>query len=157
MAAITKKRATKTKTERDLYSDLISAFPLRPIRSDAELDRAIAVINSLIDRDDRTREEDDYLEVLGDLVQKCEAEHHPLAPVSDGDMLRHLMEAKGVKQAEVVASTKIAKSTLSAVLRGRRRLTRDQIGSLSQYFRVVPSVFAFEPLRPEHDDEPQSA
>ena len=36
----------------DRYLELIHRFPLRPIRSDAELDRAIEVIDSLVDRDD---------------------------------------------------------------------------------------------------------
>lgn len=34
------------------YLKLIHQFPLRPIRSDAELDQAIQVIDSLLDRDE---------------------------------------------------------------------------------------------------------
>ena len=37
----------------DGYLDLVRQFPLRPIRSEKELDRAIAMINSLLDRDRR--------------------------------------------------------------------------------------------------------
>ena len=49
----------------DNYLALVRAFPLRPIRSEAELDRAIAVIDSLIARDDLDLEQEDYLDVLG--------------------------------------------------------------------------------------------
>ena len=48
----------------DNYLALVRAFPLRPIRSEAELDRAIAVIDSLIAREDLDLEQEDYLDVL---------------------------------------------------------------------------------------------
>jgi HTH-type transcriptional regulator / antitoxin HigA len=34
----------------DLYLDLINRFPLRPIRSEEELDEATEIIDALIDR-----------------------------------------------------------------------------------------------------------
>jgi HTH-type transcriptional regulator/antitoxin HigA len=125
----------------DLYLALIRKFPLRPLRSDEELDRAIAVINTLVDRDDRALEEDDYLDVLSDLVETYENENHPLPPVSDAEMLRHLIDARGETQAQVAAATGIAGSTISAVLTGKRGLTRKQITTLARYFAVSPAVF----------------
>ena len=38
-----------------LYLKLIRKFPLRPIRTEEELDRAIVVVDSLVDPDGRTR------------------------------------------------------------------------------------------------------
>ena len=38
---------------------------------------------------------------LSDLVASYEDEHHVIGPASDADMLRHLMEAKGVSQADL--------------------------------------------------------
>jgi len=124
------------------YSELVRRFPLRPLRSDAELDRAIAVIDSLIDRDRLDRDEDDYLAVLGDLVEEYEAEHFPMPPVSDAAMLGHLIESRAVTQANVAAEAGIAESTISAVLAGTRGLDREQISALSRFFRVDPAVFA---------------
>ncbi len=42
-------RSLYGKTE-DQYLELLRGFPLRPLRSDADLDAAIAMIDSLIDR-----------------------------------------------------------------------------------------------------------
>jgi HTH-type transcriptional regulator / antitoxin HigA len=123
------------------YLELVSQFPLRPIRSDTELDRAIAVINSLIRREDLAPDEEDYLDVLSDLVEKYEAEQHPMPPVSDADLLRYLIEAKGVTQAKVAAETGIAESTISEILSGRRELNRRHIEVLAAYFHVNPSAF----------------
>ena len=114
---------------KDRYVELIRQFPLRPIRSDDELDEAIRVVDSLVGRPALAPEEQDYLLVLSDLVERYEAEAHPIAPLSDADMLQHLIEAKGVPQTEVLS--------------GKRSLNRTHIGKLARYFAVSPGVFAF--------------
>lgn len=50
------------------YLELLARFPLRPVRTEAELDAATEVIHELIDQDKRSAAEDDYLDVLSDLV-----------------------------------------------------------------------------------------
>jgi HTH-type transcriptional regulator / antitoxin HigA len=123
------------------YLTLIRRLPLRPIRTDAELDAAICVIDELTDRDDLSVAETEYLDVLGDLVEKYEDEHVEIPYVSDAAMLRSLMEEKGVRQADVVRNTGISKTVLSLVLNGKRDLTREHIGALSKYFAVNPGAF----------------
>ena len=125
------------------YFQLVLRFPLRPIRSDGELEEAVRMVDSLLDRPDLTPEEEDYLDVLGDLIERDESEAHPMAPVSDAEMLSHLIEAKGVSQTEVSSATEIADSTISEVLAGKRHLNRGHIGTLARYFQVSPTVFAF--------------
>jgi HTH-type transcriptional regulator / antitoxin HigA len=133
--------STRSHPAGDHYLELIRQFPLRPIRCEAELDRAIAMINALIDRDELTSDEDDYLDILGDIVEKYETEHHPMPPVSDAEMLRHLIEAKDTTQAQVAAETGIAESTISAILAGKRGLNRKHIEVLARHFNVKPAVF----------------
>jgi HTH-type transcriptional regulator/antitoxin HigA len=135
----------------DKYIELVHAFPLRPIRSDAELDGAIAMIDSLITRDDLESGEEDYLDVLSDLVHKYETEHDPIAPVSDADMVRFLLESNGMTQAELAERSEIAESTISEVLAGKRKLSRRHIAAVSRVFRVSPSLFF--PEKPEMTPE----
>jgi HTH-type transcriptional regulator / antitoxin HigA len=125
----------------DSYLRLVRAFPLRPIRSDSGLDRAIAVIDSLIVREDLDPGEEDYLDVLGDLVHKYEAEHDPIAPVADADMVRFLLESNEMAQTELAQRSEIAESTISEILAGKRKLSRRHIEALSRVFRVSPAVF----------------
>ena len=87
--------------ERDRYLELVSLFPLHPIRTDAELDAAIRVIDMLIDQRRHSKAEDDYLDVLGDLVEAYEDVHVPIGPVSDADMLQSCLDDWPVTQAEV--------------------------------------------------------
>jgi HTH-type transcriptional regulator/antitoxin HigA len=79
---------------KDPYFELVARFPLRPIHSDKQLDEAIGIVDSLLDRGNLAPGEEDYLDVLGDLIERYEGEAHPMAPVSDAEMLRHLIDAK---------------------------------------------------------------
>ena len=125
----------------DTYLALVRRFPLRPIRSENELDAAIAMIDGLTDRDDLDSSEADYLDVLSDLVERYEEKAHPVGDPSHSEMLAFLIDQKGVKQADLARATGIAESTLSEVLRGKRQLTRGQIGKLAAYFGVGADVF----------------
>lgn len=83
-----------TTPESKRFLALNRKFPLRPIRTDDELERANAIIASLVSRDNLDAAEDDYLDVLGDLVWKYETEAHPLPSVSAEDMLHHIIESR---------------------------------------------------------------
>ncbi len=136
-------RAVYGKTE-DRYVALIRQFPLRPLRSDADLDAAVAVVDGLIDGDDLTNAERDYLDVLSDLVESYEKDAVPMRVVDDTEMLRFLIENRSITQSELSRQTRIAESTLSEVQSGKRKLTRTQIGKLARFFQVEPGVFSFE-------------
>lgn len=145
---MTRKRSTASigtvyGKRQDRYLELIRRFPLRPIKTDAELDDAIKVIDSLIDQAERSDAEEDYLDVLSDMVIDFEDEHIPMRSVPDHEMLRYLIELKANSQSEVARDTGIAESTVSEVLSGKRKLNRRQIGKLARYFKVDPGVFAF--------------
>jgi HTH-type transcriptional regulator / antitoxin HigA len=70
--AIEASSAATTPAE-DRYFSLVRKFPLRPIRSGQEHDRAIAVVDSLSDRRrELATEERDYLIVLALLIEQYE-------------------------------------------------------------------------------------
>lgn len=141
MASGKKSEGDAATLDRRRFLTLNRRFPLRPIRSDEELERACAIIDDLSGRESLDPAEDDYLDVLGDLVEKYEDEAHPLPSVSGEAMLRHILEARGLTQAEVARGAGIAEPTISAILAGRRSLNRDHIAALAGYFGVSPAVF----------------
>ena len=138
----TSSRAVYGKRE-DRYLELIRRYPLRPLRTEADLDGAIAVIDALIDADTLSAPEQDYLDVLSDLVEAYEAEAVPIRQVCDADMLRFLIGNHDVTQSQVAKQSGIAESTISEVLAGKRKLNRAQIGKLARHFHVEPGSFAF--------------
>ncbi len=123
------------------YLNLIRELPLRPIRSEAQLDRAIAMIDALSDRETLSGDEHDYLLVLAGLIENYEDEHHPIPAISGVPMLRYVIESKGVPQARVAAEAGIAESTLSEILAGKRKLGIKYITALAGYFKVDPGLF----------------
>jgi HTH-type transcriptional regulator/antitoxin HigA len=140
MAIQTKFRLTGKQC--DSYLELVQVFPLTSIRSDEHLEAAQAVIDDLLAKGKLDDGEQLYLDGLSDLVADYEDEHHAIEPASDADMLRHLMEARGVTQAQLHRETGIAKSTISEMLAGRKIFTRQIIRKLADYFHVDVGVLA---------------
>ncbi len=139
--------STKTKfglkgKNRDAYLELVSAFPLASIRSDEHLNEAQQVMDRLLAQGELDDGEETYLDALSDLVAVYEDEHHAIEPASDADMLRHLLEAKSVTQAQLSQESGIAKSTISEVLAGKKPFSRQMIRKLADYFQVDVSVLA---------------
>lgn len=127
---------------RDSYLDLVLAFPLASIKSDDHLEESQKVMDRLLAKDRLDHGEEMYLDALSDLVASHEDEHHVIEPAADADMLRHLMEAKGVSQVQLHRDTHIAKSTISEILAGKKPFSRQTIRKLADYFNVDGSVLA---------------
>lgn len=139
--------ATKTKfglkrKERDSYLKLVQAFPLASIKSDEHLAEAQKVMDRLLAKGTLDDGETMYLDALSDLVAAYEDAHHPIEPASDADMLRHLMEAQGVTQAQLSRESGLPKYSISEVLAGKRPFSRQMIRKLANYFNVDVTVLA---------------
>ncbi|MEX2171302.1 MAG: helix-turn-helix domain-containing protein [Pirellulales bacterium] len=128
--------------KKDSYLELVLAFPLASIRSDSHLTAAQSVMDRLLAKRKLDEGESLYLEALSDLAATYEDEHHRIAPASDADLLRHLLEAKAVTQADLHRETGIAKSTISEVLAGKKPFSRQMIRKLADYFQVDVSILA---------------
>ena len=139
-------RATTTKSGiDDSYFVLVRSFPLRPIRSEKELDRAVAVLRKLSAAEPEENMEDgtrDYVEALSLLVQRFEQQRRrsmlpKLAPV---DRVEFLMGERGMTVSDlgrVLGSQLIATS----LLRRKRTPTIAQIIKLAKHFGVSPALF----------------
>ena len=122
------------------YFELVRRFPLRPIRTDAGLDDALAMINQLLDLAELSADAADYLDVLSDLVEDYEDKRVQIPEVRGTAALHHLMEENGLKQKDL-AHLFGGKSAISEVLRGKRELSKSQIQQLRDYFRVPADLF----------------
>lgn len=127
---------------RDSYLELVLAFPLSSIRSEAHCAAAQRVMDRLLAQGKLNAGEETYLDALSDLVGVYEDEQHSIEPASDADMLRHLLAAKGVTQAQLSQAAGIAKSTISEVLAGKKPFSRQMIRKLADYFKVDVSILA---------------
>jgi HTH-type transcriptional regulator / antitoxin HigA len=125
---------------RDAYLNLVTAFPLASIKSDEQLQEAQRIMDHLLAQGELHGGAEMYLDALSDLVAIYEDQNYAIAPASDADMLRHLMDAKGVTQAQLSSDTTVPKSTISEILGGKRQFSRRMIRMFADYFRVDASV-----------------
>ncbi len=118
---------------------------LAPIADDADLELAIGEIDRLIDRDDLTPQESAYLTALSDVVHTYEQQHYPIEPVSAPDMLRFIIDdAQGITHDEAARRSGVAASTISAILRGKRKMNLDHMRAFARAFHVPVTVFLAE-------------
>jgi HTH-type transcriptional regulator/antitoxin HigA len=127
-------------TTRDTYQKLIKQFRLVPIKDDNHLKLAHEMMDRLL-QEDLDPSGEDYLAVLADLVESYEDRHFPISDASEVDILRELMRSNGLSQTDLAREVGIVQSTISNVLNGSRKLTKNQVIKLAEFFGVDPSVF----------------
>ena len=133
-------KTLNTKKQKDSYVMLVQEFPLLVIRDDAQLKRSVKFMEELMTRDlDKGGEA--YLDTLTNLIGDYEDQNLYIGPASDADMLRHLMEAKNVRQCDVAKGTGIPKSTISEIVNGKD-FPKSAIGKLAEYFGVDKGMLA---------------
>jgi len=128
------------KTTEEEYLTLVRAFPLVSIRDEVHLAEALAVIDQLLERPQRSTAEEEYLRALTDLVETYENAHVAIPTVSGVEALRFLMEEHGLTQADL-APLFGTRSIVSEVLAGKRRLALSHIARLAERFGVPADVF----------------
>src|SRR5438094_6020670 len=126
--------------EADAYTALVARFPLRPIRSEKEHGEALTIIDELLSHREPPPEEQDYLDVLSDLVSRWEDETMEMPDVSGVEMVRGLLEDRGMRQKDLVPIFG-TESIVSEVLSGKREMQRRHVEGLARLFNVSPAVF----------------
>jgi len=124
----------------DTYFALVKQHPLTSIRSESELDAAQSVLDDLLrqDLDDGGLA---YLDALSDLVIMYEREQHTIAPLPPHELLVHMLDERGMSQADVVRATGLAKATVSDLVTGKRAFTVDQMQIVAKMFGLPGTVF----------------
>lgn len=114
---------------------------LRPIRSEEEHDRTVALMNSLLDvvGDKEDHALAGLLDLVGGLVEDYESNHLAIKPWEPREVLRYLIEIRGLKKSDLAEI--VPQSNLSAILTGKRKISATLAGKLARYFKVSPAVF----------------
>jgi HTH-type transcriptional regulator/antitoxin HigA len=135
------------------YEQLLAGFPPRPITSDDQYWETVANIDELIDRGLLSSDEQDYLSVLGMLVERYEGEHEPDNELRGIALIRALMEEQGLRQRDLVQPIFKTDSIASSVLNGKRRLTVEHIDKLAFYFQLPHTLFFEAPENQANEHE----
>ncbi len=128
------------KTPSSYYMELIANFPPRPITTDVELQATQNRINHILDKNNITQDDRDYLNVLGTLVYDYEQKHSPLPVLKGIKLLLAFMAEDNIQKKDLVDIFK-NESILDDILNGNRELTASQIQSLAELFHISATAF----------------
>lgn len=123
-----------------------TAVIVRPVRTEADYDAALAEIGGLMDAEPGSPE-GDRLDVLVTLVQAYEARHHAVAPPDPLDAIRFRMEQQGLRPRDLEPYIG-GRGRVSEVLAGKRALTLPMIRRLAAGLGVPAEVLIREPKVP---------
>ena len=123
------------------YGKLLRKALPRPVRTERDNERYLQVAGHLMNLGERmTPEQRELLDLLVVLIERFEAERYSLSAASPVEVLRELMQARGMKLAGL--GTLIgSKGVASEILSGKRDLSKTNIRRLAEYFRVSPELF----------------
>ena len=123
------------------YGKLLRKTLPRPIRTEKDNERYLQVVEHLMDLGERIApEKRELMDLLVTLIERFEAERYWLSAAAPVEMLRELMEARGMKLAGL-ATLIGSKGVASEILSGKRGLSKTNIKRLAQHFCVSPEVF----------------
>jgi len=112
-----------------------------PISSQRQHHEYLSVLDALASKNHPTSEEEKYAEVLMTLIEAYEEEYYSIPDASAVDVLRTLMEARDLRQKDLVPIFG-SDSIVSEILHRKRDLNKAHIEKLSKRFAVSPAVFS---------------
>jgi HTH-type transcriptional regulator/antitoxin HigA len=126
--------------DKNTYGQLLVEFQPQVISSETEYDRALEAVEKLMGCKNRTPEQTAILKLLVTLIEAYETTHYPMEPSTPHEMLKHLMESAGIKQADLVGILG-SRGVVSEVVNGKRSISKAQAKALGEFFHVSPSLF----------------
>jgi HTH-type transcriptional regulator/antitoxin HigA len=123
------------------YGRLCAEAVPRVIRTNAEFDRMVQKMEEIDRKENPTPEEEALSELLARLIEDYDEQVILAGPdIEPYQVVLHLMEHKGLRQADLLPVFG-SRSVASAVLTGKRELSKAHIRGLAQFFHVSPSAF----------------
>ncbi|WP_414624482.1 helix-turn-helix domain-containing protein [Calothrix sp. CCY 0018] len=131
---------TGLKTPSSYYIELIITFPPRPITNENELIATQNRINSILDKENITQDDKDYLKVLGTLVYDYENQHEAIPTLKGVTLIKALLEESSLQLQDLIPICK-SESRVLDILNGKTQLTENEIKGLADFFKMSPSYF----------------
>lgn len=132
---------------RDSYIDLLNRYEISPkiIETEQEYDQFLAVTENLLSkRTSRTKTETTLFLLLVKLIRDYEEKTYALQDwmqTPAHEFLQHLMEGRGLKQVELGEALGLSKGHISAIVNGKREISKAQAKKLGEFFNVSASAF----------------
>jgi HTH-type transcriptional regulator / antitoxin HigA len=132
---------------REYYIDLLNQDCIVPkiIETKEEYDHFLAVAERLLSKKQaRTCEETILFRLLVKLIRDYEEETYSLQEWSQTSphlLLQHLMDARGMKQVDLVGILSPSRGLVSSIVNGKREISKAQAKKLGELFNISASAF----------------
>jgi HTH-type transcriptional regulator/antitoxin HigA len=126
--------------DRAVYGKLLAELQPKLIESEVEYDLALEVAEKLIANKNRSLEETILLRLFVKLIEEYEEKHYPMPEVPPHEILEHLMDARSLRQVDLVGILG-SKGVVSEVVNGKRSISKAQAKALAEFFHVSPALF----------------
>jgi len=129
------------------YIDLLNRYEISPkiIDNNLEYEQFLAVTENLLSkRSSRSEAENTLFMLLVKLIRDYEEKTYSLQSwmqTEPHEFLQHLMDARGLKQVDLVGIISSSKGSVSAIVNGKREISKAQAKKLGEYFSVSPAAF----------------
>lgn len=123
------------------YARLLSATLPTLIETEEQNEYYLSVVAELMRKGaDLATEEETLLNLLAHLIADFERRHYQPQRATPHEVLRELMAANGLRQADLIAVFG-SKGVTSAVVNGKRGISEKQAQVLAEYFHVSSELF----------------
>ena len=123
------------------YSELVAFHLPRPIHDKVSYQNTVEIIDALAGHK-LTQDQEDYLELLSQLVESYEAATSPLVKKTSGiAALKYLLKENSMTGEDLGRLLGIDRSMAFKILKEKRRLTTEHVKKLSARFRVAADLF----------------
>ena len=125
----------------DKYTELLIQHQPKLIRTEEENERALAIVEKLMHRSNRSLEENELYELLITLIEKFEREFYsPGEASTPHSILLFLMEQQDIKQRDLVDVIG-SEEVVAEVIEGKQEITQEQAKAMGEFFKVSSSLF----------------
>jgi HTH-type transcriptional regulator / antitoxin HigA len=122
------------------YAELVALHMPRPIHDQVAYDNTVEMIDTLAGHK-LNADQDDYLELLSQLVETYETSHlTPYPKVKGIDALKFLLSENQLTGEDLAKLLSIDRSTAYKILKGTRNLTTEHIRILCARFSISPEL-----------------
>ena len=132
-------------SEPDSYFKLVRKFPLCRIRSEAEYDAAVSVMEKLAIRGESSldRGESDYLDALSTFISRYDDANYPIAEDRrpPHERLAALVREHEMSHADLARLLGISRPLATLLINGKRELQRAHLYKLAERFKLEPAYF----------------
>ena len=126
---------------RKKYQELLCQYQPKVIKSEAENEAALQVIEQLMHSNNRTLEENELYDLLVALIEKFEQEYYQPGVTSTPQSILHFLMEQQKIAADNLVTILGSQDIVTQVLDGRLEIDCDRAKALGDFFNVDSSLF----------------